>query len=64
MEVDTSSYQASWGRKPRGRGQWAFDMVVKGTRVMAWASGSYTEAKRKIVKLAVQNGAEKIIVLS
>ena len=41
---DTSKYERMHGKKPRGRGLWAFG--AKGEPVVAFVTGPYTEAKR------------------
>jgi hypothetical protein len=55
-EFNTKHYESAWGAKPRGHGHWAFaparslwpadvEMPEDG---LAWAFGTYSEAKRDV----------------
>lgn len=55
-EYDTTEYENSHGRKPRGIGSWAFvpaDYIWHGEMpadAIAWAWGTYGDAKREVAK--------------
>jgi len=55
-EWDTTEYEWSHGRKPRGTGSWAFvpaDSIWPGEMpadAIAWAWGTYGDAKREVAK--------------
>jgi hypothetical protein len=55
-QFKTHEYEFAHGKKPRGRGMWAFvpanyvwgdDMPED---AIAWANGTYTDAKREVAK--------------
>lgn len=48
---DTDKYEASHGRKPSGRGNWAFGLRVCGKTETHFFNGTLAEAKRHIVKM-------------
>jgi len=61
--TDTNDYEAAHGRKPRGRGSWAFYAVVSNGSGYSnvWSgckffAGTYTEAKRAAFREAVEYG--------
>lgn len=43
-KIDTTQYEFSHGRKPRGRGRWAFN--VNGA--VLWIEGRLSEAKKAV----------------
>ena len=53
-EYDTTEYEMSHGRKPRGTGNWAFvpsDYVWRGEMpadAIAWTWGTYADGKREV----------------
>lgn len=55
-EYDTTEYEYRHGRKPRGTCTWAFipaDSIWPGKMpadAIAWAWGSYADAKREVAK--------------
>ena len=57
-EFDTTQYEWSHGKKPRGVGSWAFvpaDYIWPKVETMpadaiAWAWGTYSEAKKEVSK--------------
>lgn len=57
-EFITTQYEFSHGKKPRGLGSWAFvpaDSIWPDTETMpsdaiAWAWGTYSDAKREVSK--------------
>ena len=53
IRVETSAYEASHGRKPKGYGGWWFEIAGE------WASftGTFTQAKGKAISLAQDRGA-------
>lgn len=48
MQIETSSYQFSHGRKPSGYGYWIFRVTVKGVDHMVTHTGKYGDAGRKL----------------
>lgn len=58
--VETSEYEFSHGRTPRGKGQWAFSF--DGIAGIFWTHGTYTEAKAEARREARRLGATKITV--
>lgn len=50
VEFDTTQYQFSHGRQPKGRGSWAFFFDKKMQGEAFWTPGntSYSEAKRLV----------------
>lgn len=66
--VNTDHYEIAWGKKPRGRGSWAFDLGNHGGTVADhepfWFNGSYGDAKKAALKAAKERGSAEIIVLS
>jgi hypothetical protein len=63
MKVNMTRYEATWGRKPRGRGCWVFD--VGGVTIFAPAPMGLWDAARKVRQIATERGvqAEELIVL-
>jgi hypothetical protein len=57
-EFITTQYQWAHGKKPRGTGTWAFvpadsiwpDRDTMPADAIAWAWGSYTDAKREVAR--------------
>ena len=43
-QFDTTQYQFSHGRKPRGQGQWAFSI----NGAVLWKNGLLSEAKKSV----------------
>ena len=68
--VDTTQFEFSHGRKPRGRGLWMFELQSghrdNGPREQ-WTpcrpALTYTEAKRVAVRTARKRGAHTVAVL-
>ena len=62
--VDTSNFEAAHGRSPRGKGGWAFsyDKGARGDDVI-FISGSYTDAKKQMLKKAKQDNQTTVYVL-
>lgn len=55
MNVNTTYYEFVHGRKPRGRGAWAFELRRRGVvETILWVPGLtlYSDAKRQAVKKA------------
>jgi len=59
MQVDTTLFQASNGRQPRGFGRWGFQVGEETVFVV----GQYSDAKRKAFKVAEDHGATRVVVL-
>ena len=52
---ETTDYELTYGHGPRGRGSWAFTPADPGVVIpvldnIAWANGTYTEAKAAVVR--------------
>ena len=58
--VSTAEYESSHGRKPSGRGSWAFEIAGE----TVWIPGVklYSDARREAVKLARERGVDRIKV--
>lgn len=66
ITVDTSTFERSHGKKPRGYGSWAFynkpdhgDEFDK----LFFANGTYTEAKKAALAFAAESGWRRLWVL-
>jgi len=62
MTVNTTEYQFSHGRKPRGQGTWAFQFS-NGSVVFSSPYQTYTQALRDARKLAFHEGTSVAKVL-
>jgi hypothetical protein len=60
--VDTREFEVAHGRKPRGRGGWAFFFEYGQTGEAFWANGTYAEARRAAVAEAKRRGATDVFV--
>lgn len=60
-EVRTEQFEFAHGRRPRGRGIWAFRLT--GRPDPFWATGTYTDAKRAAQDEAARIGATRVEVL-
>jgi hypothetical protein len=57
IEVKTSEYEFSHGKKPRGFGSWAFYMGSEQDTLKAhWFHGTYAEAKKQAQAKAQELG--------
>lgn len=64
--VDTSQWtRENAGRKPRGRGHWAFafEGAPEERGHVWWADGSFTEARKAAEREARRRGAATVVVL-
>ena len=59
-EVSTREYEFSHGKKPRGKGPWAF--FFDRMEEPFFVSGSYTHAKKVAILFAKINGYQRIEV--
>ncbi len=59
MTVNTSEYEFSHGRKPRGFGLWVFQVGEE----MVWLRGAYTATKKQAIRNAKDKGVDSITVL-
>ena len=59
MEADTTLFQASNGRQPRGFGRWGFQVGNETHFVV----GQYRHAKQEAFKIAQTRGEERVVVL-
>ena len=74
VTVNTTEYQFSHGRKPRGNGGWFFYSKNTGPgttytmgmpdnmQELVWGTGTYTEIKKMAVAKAKEQGITEIIV--
>ena len=64
VEFDTSEFEFSHGRKPRGRGAWAFWFQPNTDNVMDawWANGTYAEARKAAKAEAERRGVNFVMV--
>jgi hypothetical protein len=64
MTVSTTNYEFTWGRKPRGRGHWAFQFFSDIEIGLFWApcEMTYSEAKRWAIKRCKEVGGSGIAV--
>ena len=51
IEIKTSEYEFAHGKKPRGYGGWAF--FFGNETEPFWAHGTYSEAKKMAIAMAV-----------
>lgn len=59
IEFQTTQYEFSHGKKPRGFGTWAFQI----TGQIFYATASYGEAKRQAAEKARAAGVSRVRVL-
>jgi hypothetical protein len=71
VEVETGHFEFANGRKPRGRGHWAFEFLVRGAWVLEWHPWApelreplFSTAKRWAASRAKQLGAARVRVAS
>jgi hypothetical protein len=71
MNISTNNYENTYGRKPRGKGFWAFRCEVdrdNGTKMLcvefAPVGLTYSAAKRWVTKRAAAIGAARVEVAS
>jgi hypothetical protein len=69
MTINTSNYEFTHGRKPRGKGYWAFrfqkdmaDGTADESVVFAPGDMKYAEAKRWAIQVAKANGVSRVAV--
>ena len=60
IEISTTNYEFSHGKKPRGYGKWAF--FFDGGDVPLFFTGKFSEAKRMAIAYAVGHNFSKISV--
>ena len=70
VTIETSNYEAAHGKTPRGWGMWGFDhsfeIEGRGWTTLSnadsdgfvWVTGTYTEAKKEVVKMVRQEAKE------
>lgn len=61
VRVSTSRYEFAHGRKPRGFGVWAFE-IITGTIEIIPGSMSYSEAKKAAQEIAASRNVSEIHV--
>jgi hypothetical protein len=59
MEADTTQFQASNGKQPRGFGRWGFQIGNEKHFVF----GMYADSRKKAFKIAQTRGEERVVVL-
>jgi hypothetical protein len=66
VEVNTREYEFAHGRRPSGRGSWAFSFCRNETDTakLFWVNGLYREAKKQAVQEAKRRGALEVVVCS
>lgn len=52
--IETTRYQASHGKTPKGRGLWLFETASR--EAVAQHNGTYAEAKRAAIAFGKQRG--------
>lgn len=60
IEVSNDEYRFYYGKRPSGRGEWAFDIGGK----THFFRGTYQEATKKAKKTAQEEGQRRIKVLT
>lgn len=66
VRVNTQKYEWAWGKKPRGKGFWAFHIgAINGPEepTPAFIPGHYSGAKQKAVEFAKSLGESEVTVL-
>jgi hypothetical protein len=66
MDISTSNYEFAHGRKPSGKGYWAFTFWKDGKHNTEFAPGdlTYGAAKRWAIVAAKVLGADRVAVAS
>ncbi len=65
VEVVTTDFEFAHGKKPAGRGGWAFGLERRPRNEdMFWFNGMYSDAKKAAVEHARTNGAPAVFVQS
>jgi hypothetical protein len=59
MEADTTLFQVSYGRQPRGFGRWGFQVGSETLFII----GKYSNSKQEAFKIAQTMGEERVVVL-
>jgi len=66
MDISTTNYEFTHGRKPRGEGCWAFQFYKGGKDTLEFTPGpfgcSYSAAKKWAIKRAKEIGADRVAV--
>ncbi len=68
MTISTSNYEFTHGRKPRGKGSWAFQFFIGRTDTIEFAPRvdvrpmSYRDAKAWAIRHAKAIGADRVAV--
>ena len=64
IEVKTSEYEFSHGKKPKGTGHWAFWMGRDSADISKahWFTGKYGDAKKRAMAMARELGVGVITV--
>ena len=60
VKVNTTEFEHSWGRAPRGNGSWAFHFGS--FESVFFVDGSFTVAKAEAVRRAVETGNREVFV--
>jgi 1,4-alpha-glucan branching enzyme len=65
MKVHTGRFEASHGKKPRGKGIWTFELSgsFRGIPTEFQATGTYTEARKEVAKEAKDLGYTLVTLL-
>jgi hypothetical protein len=63
IEIIVTEYEMSHGKRPRGIGQWAFQMGYRAVSEPYWVTGSYGTAVKIARQKARELGVSVIVVL-
>lgn len=68
VETDTTQYEFTHGRKPRGFGSWAFNVTVANGRggflvetIRPWTCGTLAECRKEAVRRAKEIGRPVLV---
>lgn len=73
MTISTTNYEFTWGRKPRGKGVWAFQFFKDGKDTIkffeesdfegdCWGEQTYAKAAKWAIRHAKLIGADRVAV--
>jgi len=64
MNVDSTEYESSHGKSPRGRGYWIFSAGRRGawTQIQVVGERTYAEAKKEAIAQARGMGCSELVV--
>ncbi len=62
VRFETGRFEASWGKKPRGTGGWAFEH--EDGQLFTYVYGTFTKAKAVAARRARERGVTVLVVAS